>query len=218
MSTPAIETDDIWAVLPAKSFTRGKSRLRDALDDHARALLAQAMFTHVLGVTQACARLAGTLVITDGDDVAEVASRAGALVMRDPTTKLSLAGVIDTALTHLQRRGARAALVLMTDLPEATSADIDAILAALADAELVLAADSSGHHTNALALRLGHGYTTCFGAAHSLADHTQRAHQLGLRVLRIKSAGLAFDVDTPSDLARSATGQQLSAVPEPRNA
>lgn len=206
----------VWAIVPAKSLLRGKSRLRPVLDDGDRARFAQALLEHVLDVLGAC-DLDGRLVATDGDDVASIAQERGANVLRDRAaggaafppasaadpprdrTASSLADVVDRALVEVASRGARAAVVLMADLPRIQPADVRALLEALEDADVAIVCDHLGRHTNALALAPPTVMPTHFGCEDSFAAHCTAARARGLRVAQIASATIAFDVDVPAD-------------------
>lgn len=140
-----------WAVLPAKSLARGKSRLRPVLADPERVAFARGLLEHVLDVLAASA-LDGVLVCTDGDDVADVATSRGAAVRRDEGGGGSLARVVDAALADVASRGAMTAIVLMADLPRIERGDVAAVLLALEDHDVAVVPDHLGVHTNALAL------------------------------------------------------------------
>ncbi len=190
----------IWAVVPMKAFARGKSRLRGSFDDEERERLARDMFRHVLAITRSAPELAGTLVITDGDDVAQLAADEGAIPMRDPSaegTPRGLARVVDAALLELEVRGVSQALVLMADLPHLQCADVTAVLGELTKHDVVIVPDLAESFTNALALPLSRGFRTCFGAAGSAQRHLAHARELGLSTRTLHNARIAFDVDTP---------------------
>lgn len=186
-----------WAVVPAKSLLHGKSRLRSVLGDDERARFAQRLLVHMLGVLAEC-NLDGVLVATDGDDVASLAASHGAHVLRDRRTG-SLAGVVDGGLAEVASRGAKAALVLMADLPRIEPVDVRAVLAALDDHDVVLVCDHMGRHTNALAVAPPTAMATCFGRDDSFAAHRVAADAAGLRATVIASERIAFDVDVPAD-------------------
>jgi 2-phospho-L-lactate/phosphoenolpyruvate guanylyltransferase len=186
-----------WAVVPAKSLVRGKSRLRPVLGDADRARFAQRLLEHVLGVLHAC-ELEGVLVAAGGDDVASVAASCGAHVLRD-RGEGSLAEVVDRALSEVASRGARAAVVLMADLPRIEARDVRALLAALDEHDVALARDHLGHHTNALALAPPTALATCFGREDSFAAHCAAARAARLRHVIVESERIAFDVDLPAD-------------------
>jgi 2-phospho-L-lactate guanylyltransferase len=193
----------VWAVVPAKSLGRGKSRLRAVLDDEDRTAFARTLLEHVLGVLGQCG-LDGVLVATDGDDVAELAASMGARVRRDRDPR-SLAHVVDGALAEVEGLGARTAVVLMADLPRIEPADVHALLSALDDHEVAVVRDHKGRHTNALAVSPPTAMATCFGSSDSFAAHCESARRQGLRLAVVQNERFAFDVDAPADLARVTT-------------
>jgi 2-phospho-L-lactate guanylyltransferase len=187
--------------VPAKSLARGKSRLRPVLGDPERVAFARGLLEHVLDVL-AASGLDGVLVCTDGDDVAEVAASRGAAVRRDEGRGGSLAHVVDAALADVASRGAAAALVLMADLPRLEPADVAAVLAALEDHDVAIAADHLGRHTNALALSPPTAIATRFGSPESFAEHCAAARAAGLRLGVVERPRIALDVDDPGDITR----------------
>jgi 2-phospho-L-lactate guanylyltransferase len=202
----------VWAVVPAKGFDRGKSRLAPALSDAARAAFARRLFDHVLGAATASRALAGVLVTTDAADVAAAAAAHGAAVRLDGAelaggasdgdTRPRLARVVDAGLADVAARGAEAALVLMADLPQLEAGDVAALVAALDEAPVVLVRASDGTHTNALGLRPPTAIASAFGRDDSFAAHAAAARAAGLDVRVVESARVAFDVDGPEDHAR----------------
>ncbi len=192
-----------WAVVPAKSLVRGKSRLSPALDHATRARFARSLLEHVLDVLRTC-RLDGILVATDGSDVADLAASRGAAVLLDEGGG-SLAAVIDRALVDVARRGASSAIVLMADLPRIEPRDVHLVLAALEGHDVVLVRDHLGHHTNALAMAPPTAMGTCFGRPDSFEAHMKAATAAGLRAAVVHNERVAFDVDVPDDHRRVTT-------------
>lgn len=197
----------VWAVVPAKSFAHGKSRLSPVLADHERARFAGALLAHTLSVLGA-AGLDGVLVATDGDDVDVLAKAHGASVLRDSGTT-TLAAVVDDALAAVAGRGARAAVVFMADLPNLDGQDVREVVDSLQGYDLAVVRDHKGPHTNALALAPPTAIRTCFGRADSFDAHCAAARAAGLSLLVIDNARIAFDVDAPADHAK------LSGPPPP---
>jgi 2-phospho-L-lactate guanylyltransferase len=195
-----------WALVPAKSFARAKSRLAERLGQAQRADFARAMLEHVLATLRACEAIGGVLVVTDGDDVAEVASARGAAVVRDATQALRgaagppLGSIVDAALLDLRARGADAALVIMSDLPKLVPAEVAEFAAKMATADVVVAPDLRGEGTNALGLRPPVRFPTAFGTRDSFARHLRLAQAAGLSLDIHRSRGLGFDVDELADL------------------
>jgi 2-phospho-L-lactate guanylyltransferase len=192
----------IWAVVPVNDFTAAKSRLAGALDDDGRAKLARALCQHVLRVLCASPAIDGVLVLTPSAEVARLARARGAEVIMDPGgARTPLGPLVDGALATLEQRGADAAIVLMSDLPRLQPADVSALAAGLADAELVIAPDRHEQGTNALALRLAGRTPTCFGNADSFPRHLAAAAAAARRASVCRSTSLGLDVDLPDDLA-----------------
>jgi 2-phospho-L-lactate guanylyltransferase len=195
----------LWAIVPAKSLVHGKSRLRPVLADAERARFARSLLEHTLTVLRASS-FDGVLVATDGDDVADLAVAHGARVRRDEG-KPSLAAIVDGSLAEVESLGARAAIVLMADLPRMGVEDVAQIVSALG-AECgtrrsggVIVRDHLGRHTNALALAPPTAMRTCFGRADSFAAHCAAAEAAGLSLAVVTNERLAFDVDAPADHA-----------------
>lgn len=185
-----------WALVPARTFRTGKSRL--ALQP-GRAAIARALFDRVAGVLSRSDAIAGVLVATDGPDVAAAARRHGADVLLDDGPA-PLAAIVDRGLAALASRGVSAAVVVMADLPLLAAHHVDALGAALAGADLVLAPDRDELGTNALAVRLPAPLATRFGHRDSFARHLATAGAAGLRTAVVRAHGLAFDLDLPADL------------------
>ncbi|MFI5296621.1 MAG: 2-phospho-L-lactate guanylyltransferase [Polyangiales bacterium] len=188
------------ALLPAKRFSRGKSRLAGVLDDDARAELGRALFTHVLRAAKESGAFDELFVVTDGADVTEVATRFGATLLADPPST-HLGEIVDSAIARIISR-ADVVVVLMGDLPTLTTDDVRTLVRGSMNAELVVAPDARDEGTNALAMRLSAIARTQLGHADSFARHLALAGQLRVAVQR--SPGLGFDVDTVRDWERLA--------------
>jgi 2-phospho-L-lactate guanylyltransferase len=92
--------------------------------------------------------------------------------------------------------------VLHGDLPNLSSDDVRALLAAAGETRAVaIAPDRGGTGTNGLALQPPEIIGFRFGAG-SLAAHREEALAAGIEPAMVQRAGLAFDLDTPQDLAR----------------
>jgi 2-phospho-L-lactate guanylyltransferase len=194
-----------WAVVPAKSLSQGKSRLRQVMADEDRSRFARGLLEHTLDVLSACG-LDGVLVATDGDDVGALAEARGFSVLRDRGGG-SLARVVDGALGEVAARGGASAVVLMADLPLIEAADVIALLDVLDDHDVALVRDHLGHHTNALAVSPPAVIATCFGRVDSADAHVTTGHAAGLRVVAVANERIAFDVDVPADHLRLTAGR-----------
>lgn len=195
-----------WALVPAKGFSRGKARLAPMLRAEEREALSRAFLGHVLDVVRASDAVAGMLVVTECDRVAEAAARHGAIVVRDEAT--TLAAIVDLALARIDA----GAIVLMSDLPELAPADVRDLALALEGADVVIAPDLRKAGTNALALATPRAMPTCFGHEDSFVRHLARARERSLRVTIHESRRLGFDVDEPADFAAMKRELRVSAA------
>jgi len=200
----------VWALVPAKSFALGKSRLGPALAGDARAAFARSLFDHVLATLKASHAVDGVLVATNAPEVAAAARAHGAEVLDDAPGATGLAAVVDDGLAALAARGARTAMVLMADLPHLTADDVRTLAAAAAAHDVAIVRADDGCHTNALALSPPACLRSAFGRGDSFDAHVAAARAAGLRVAVVDNAGIAFDVDGPEDHARmlAATARQ----------
>lgn len=200
-------TERTCVILPAKTFAQAKTRLRSHLTDQARSALARELFLRALRASLSCPSVAATYVVTNGDDVAELAMREDrATVLRDPDANISLAALMDWALREATVRGSARALIVMADLPAIEPCDIEAICSTLDLHDCVLVPDRRGQSTNALGVRLPFAGRTAFGHAESLAEHRARARSLGLRAWVLANGRIAHDVDVPEDLLGAGVG------------
>jgi 2-phospho-L-lactate guanylyltransferase len=168
----------------------GKQRLAP-LPHADRAALAAAMLADVL----AAARPLGPTVVVAPGDAHDVAAAAGATeLVADPGT-----GQGDAVHAALASLSAGPVAIVNADLPCATTADLQRLLAALPPdgAALVEAADGT---TNALALASPHLFRPLYGPGS--ADRFRALDVAAVRTVVIP--GLMDDVDTLDDLGRVA--------------
>jgi 2-phospho-L-lactate guanylyltransferase len=191
----------VWAVVPVKAFARGKSRLGGVLTDPLRSAFARGLFEHVTGELARARDIAGVLVVSDDDEVAELARARGYRLQRD-TPGATLAQVIDDGMSAVRELGASAALVCMADLPTLAASEVEKVVAALHEHAVIVAPDSHSAGTNLLCLAPPLAFPSCFGRADSFAQHLARAREHGFVPHTLRLPGLCFDVDGPDDLAR----------------
>ncbi len=194
-----------WALIPVKGFQKGKSRLAHVLAPLERTRLARDLFARVCAALLECNEFDNVAVVSDSEEVRQMAQRLGMTTLTDTTTKAHLGDVVDHALTELTDLGATRVVVCMSDLPSLTSAEIARIVRELDDADCVIVPDLAQQGTNVLGLRLPHFATTCFGHEDSFARHRAAAQALSLRVSVLLSPTLGFDIDEPDDLKRMPT-------------
>lgn len=199
-----------WVVVPVKGFARGKSRLDAALDASRREALARRLFTHMMDVLdEGGAPLAGVLVVTDCDEVARLVRARG----RDALMSTAgLGAAVTEGLAAVAARSVGPAVVLMADLPHLARGDVDALIDALAGADVAIAPDGQDYGTNGLALATVSAMATAFGTGDSFPRHLAAADRARASVAVVRRPGLSFDVDTPADLERLPSARDARAT------
>jgi 2-phospho-L-lactate guanylyltransferase len=189
-----------WAVIAARPLTEGKARLAGVLTPSARWSLNAALLSHVAEVVQAVFGHRAALV-SRSHEVLALGLRAGLFPILESDHGLNEA--FSEAAAEVGRHGADAMLALPTDLPMLSPDSLKEMLAAReTGAQVVIAPDRHGLGTNALLtplppLRFSFGP----GSRHA---HERAAAARGWRSALLVRPGLAWDVDTPDDLAAMA--------------
>jgi 2-phospho-L-lactate/phosphoenolpyruvate guanylyltransferase len=187
------------AILPVKSFGRAKQRLGGGLDPELRESLAEAMFRDVLDALDAAHSIDGVLVITAGEAAGKIAREHGARVLNDREQGHNLAAMV--GIKNALNAGVDRALLVPGDCPALDPDELDGLLARPVEPPSVLIIpDRHGTGTNALVLTPPDALGPSFGPG-SCRRHTELAHVAGVRAEVVEVPSLAFDVDTPEDLA-----------------
>ncbi len=185
-------------IVPHRGLAAAKTRLAPVLDDAERESLARRLLERVLAVAhESCGDV---VVITPSEALRPLVAAAGARLAvqhgmglnagLEEARREALADHIDTLL------------VLHGDLPNLGTDDIAAFRDAVpAPSGVAIAPDRGGSGTNGLALRPPDAIAFRFGVG-SLAAHHAEAEARGVELVEVHRPGLAFDLDTPADLAR----------------
>jgi 2-phospho-L-lactate/phosphoenolpyruvate guanylyltransferase len=188
---------NIWAVVPVKRLGLAKQRLAPVLSRSERAELARTMLHDVLITLCATPELAGIIVVSGDPAAAKLATLFDARVVRD----IMESGVNAAVVQGLRAPDSSSAgvLVIPADVPFATAADLQAVIAKLSHFPIVLAPALSDGGTNTLAMRRPDLIGPSFGDD-SFARHQALAREAGIECGIIRSEGLGRDIDYPSDL------------------
>ena len=188
------------ALVPFKCFTRAKRRLRGAFSDEEVEQIGRAMLADVLEALAGAASVAEVRVLTDDEEVAEVARRAGAHVrLRVPDPGLNPA--IEQAGGEVLQGGREATLVVLGDLPGLRARDVEAVVAEGARAPVVIVPSSDGG--TALLYRRPPDVLPARFGPDSAALHEQEARSAGIEpVVLALDEHASLDLDTPEDVER----------------
>jgi len=175
---------DAHVLVPLKAFDP-KSRLAGALSQDERAELMRTLLERVVGVVQEAGVERVTVVTTSPVDGYDVWLDRG----------LPWNDALATAIADVVR--APVAAVVSADLPFLRAEEVEQLLAATPERGLAIARALDGG-TNAVSMRPPGLVRTRFGEPGSASVHAG----LGVPHVVVDLPGLAFDVDTPADLAR----------------
>jgi coenzyme F420-0:L-glutamate ligase/coenzyme F420-1:gamma-L-glutamate ligase len=211
------------AVVPAKEFTEAKQRLAAALPAAARAALARAMLEDVLAAL-AGAPLDRVVVVTPDAEVALLAERWGALVVRE-TEGHGHTAAVARGIALCREWGATVLLTVPGDVPCLTADEVQRILEACGPAPAVVFVPSrSGLGTNAACLAPPDAVPLRFGEP-SFANHLAAARARGIEPVMLSLPGAGLDIDRPEDLpllrqagpaTRAAAALGGAEIPPPR--
>ena len=186
----------VTAIVPIKALSAAKGRLSESLEPADRRELVAWMASRVLRACAQCDGIDDTLVVAGDEAAGEIGRSAGAavLVVEEPGLRAALA-VADAATADRETT-----MIVAADLPQATAADLRAVLDAAADSACVAIAPTSDGGTGVLLRRPPGVIATAYGPG-SAGAHAALATDAGVPVVWVHRAGLAEDVDTPEQLA-----------------
>jgi 2-phospho-L-lactate/phosphoenolpyruvate guanylyltransferase len=181
------------ALIAVKARVRCKTRLSGSLAPPARIQLVRSMLAAVLSAAGAARTLSQLIVVSpERDSIPEEVP-----VLAD--TGRCLNSALTEAHRMLRKFGCREVVILPADLPNITAADIDGLVRSGRSGGFAIAPDADGTGTNALCLVSPHPFRFQFGPD-SRRLHLAEAIRLGLTPQVIRTPGLEFDVDSPTDL------------------
>ena len=189
-------------LVPVKALAEAKGRLAPTVGPLQRRLLAIAMFEDVIAALQAVPGLAAPVVVSPDREVWRRADAMGCRVVEEPPGAGDLNRSLASAAAGL---GDGSLLVVAADLPLASAAGLERVLAA-AEAPVAVVPSHDGGGTNVLAWRDPASFAPSFGP-----DSAAR-HLAVPGAVRVDEPGLALDVDTAADLELVASRLDPSSV------
>jgi 2-phospho-L-lactate guanylyltransferase len=204
----------LWALVPVKPFAGAKTRLGEVLSAVEREALARAMLARTLGVVAKADSIERVLVVSRDPEALAMARGLGA----HPAPETSPGGLnpaLGEATAAAARGGAKAVLVLPTDLPLLAPEDIRALVERASPSPVVVVApDRFDRGTNALLMAPPALIEYAFGVQ-SFRAHAELAQAIRARLEIVRRPGLSLDVDGPDDLAFARLAERAAAsLPE----
>jgi 2-phospho-L-lactate guanylyltransferase len=202
------------AIIPVKRLDSAHSRLADVLSKAQRSAVAQALFLDTLSKLRRCRKIDEILVVTADPWVMRHARWLGHEVL-EQTGDLGHSEAAIAGTKKAMADGAERVAMLPIDCPLLDPADLDRHLSLTPRAVIV----PDRHHTgtNALMLAPPDAFEPAFGPE-SLSRHIARARAAGVGFTLPTIDSLAFDLDTPEDLAELRDRLLLDPRPAHRTA
>jgi 2-phospho-L-lactate/phosphoenolpyruvate guanylyltransferase len=187
-------------IVPHRGLEAAKTRLASSLSPDERMFLASQLLQRVLKVVHEVTD--DVVVITPSRALREIVEPSGSrlVVQRG----MGLNEGLEQARFDALVEDVRTMIVLHGDLPNLQATDVQVLLDALpADGSpgVAIAPDRAGTGTNGLVLRPPGVIQFRFGTG-SFAKHVAEVERAEVPLVAVNRAGLAFDLDTPADLAR----------------
>ena len=188
----------VWCIVPVKPLKQAKSRLAGILSLEERAQLSQKLLTRTLGVLAEVKEIERVLVVSRDTQALRLARTLGAHTITESGSP-ELNAALNRATGVAASFGARAVLILPTDLPFLTRDDIETLLSYTNGKEtVVLAPDANEDGTNALLVSppglIDYSYGAgSFGRHLALAQNSQAVTHV------VHLPNLMLDLDWPSD-------------------
>jgi 2-phospho-L-lactate guanylyltransferase len=187
-------------IVPHRGLEAAKTRLAPSLDPEERVMLASQLLQRVLKVALQVSD--DVVVISPSRPLAEIVQASGARLSIQ--RGMGLNEGLDQARSEAILDGIGTLIILHGDLPNLRAGDIETLARALPSdggPGVAIGPDRAGTGTNALALRPPGVINFRFGAG-SFAAHAAEVERARVPLVAVNRAGLAFDLDTPEDLAR----------------
>jgi 2-phospho-L-lactate/phosphoenolpyruvate guanylyltransferase len=204
-----------YALVPVKDLTQAKVRLSPLLSPAERYALARAMLDDVLAAVRQASTVERIALVTTDPHALSLAAQWG-FEMIDEGAGRGETGAVELAVKVCRERGASALVVLPSDIPLLTAADVEVVWQYSQRHDIVIVPSWDSRGTNAVLLRPPDALQLRFGSW-SFFPHVKQAKRKGLSYKVVRLPRVALDVDTPEDLARlvpQAMGTRSYAVLE----
>ena len=189
------------AILPIKTLDAAKQRLAEELDPRPRRALVEAMFSDVLVALRRATLVDQVLVVSRDHNAQRIAGGYGAMISEDEDENEGHNGAAARGIAQALELGMDRALLVPGDCPLLDPIELDDLISRSAGSPSVLIVpDRHGTGTNALLLTPPDALEPSFGPG-SHNRHTEHAAAAGVAAQTVEVPSLAFDVDTPEDLA-----------------
>jgi len=199
------QSGGLWAVIPVKTLSEAKQRLKDFLGP-GREAFTLAMLHDVLTAVEQSRMVSRIAVVTADPRIRAMLEKRGIMVIRE-VLPAEMNAAIEVAIAEIYRIGGRWVAVLPSDIPLLTGSELDRLAGLwLARAERTqgkvvgLSPSADGEGTNCLFVCSDKAFKVKYGPD-SYSAHRDVARSHGNELLTLDSANFSLDIDEPRDIA-----------------
>jgi len=189
----------LWAIIPIKPLSRGKSRLSSVLSDQERENLNRNLLNRTINCLKQVEEIDQIIVISYDPAVLSFSREFGVKTLQE-NRNTSLNNALRKATQAAKAFNATQLLIIPADLPFMMPEDlISMIYKSKSAPEIIIAPDRKMYGTNALFINPPGILDYDFGQW-SFKKHIEQAERLKIRVEIINNERLGFDLDLPEDM------------------
>ena len=189
----------LWAILPVKPLTKGKSRLHGCLEAEEVCNLNRCLFEETFQKLKACSEIDHILVVSQDETVLEYTLQSGGVALKE-NLQSSLNDAVSQALAFILETEPGMVLIVPADLPWMTEEDLEELIRFHRDGQfMIIVPDQKQWGTNAILLSNPNLLTPQYGRR-SFQKHAQQAASLSVELIVWLNKNIQRDLDTPQDL------------------
>ena len=195
---------NLWGLVPVKSLANANQRLKACLGDNCLEF-SMSMFMDVMSALKNSKKIKNIAIVTADPRVVGIAENHDLLVV-DEIESMGLNPAVELGIEAIRRRGGQRVVILPTDIPLVTGAEIDRVLQELSielkgnGADVVGISPAKNHEgTNFLCLDTSQSMPLSYGPD-SYNRHLAIAAEHGLRPVTLLSKTIAIDIDRRRDI------------------
>ena len=205
----------LWAIVPVKPFSKGKSRLSDLLSPDQRTLLNSTLLSRTIRTLRMVQEIQQIIVVSRDSSALSIARSFGVKTIQEDAA-IDLNKALKRAVAVTRAYTANAILVVPSDLPLLEPSNVTDMLS-LSDGEtktqVIIAPDRRKTGTNALYLSPPGVIDFKFGE-NSFNLHIEEARSKQIKVSVYENANLGLDIDLPQDLEILSKTHQTTLLEE----
>ena len=189
----------LWAVLPVKPLSRGKSRLHGCMKAEEICAFNRCLFEDTFRKLNNCINIDRVLVVSQDEAVLETTRQMGGYALKEERQS-SLNAAVSQALEFIMENDPGKVLIIPTDLPWMTAQDLAELLKLRREGEFIaIVPDERQWGTNAILISHPGLLKPQYGRR-SFQKHVLQAANRAVELIVWLNKNIQKDLDTPQDL------------------